>query len=103
MILEQNVRTCRHCGSEQLRRNGRTNYGAQRVQCRACGKTLVLDLQPPAGVVLPGNDGSARQPPSGTPTIITWEHYLTAKGHVAQAANLGVKHFLSNPSTRKPC
>ena len=48
MILEQNVRTCRHCGSAELRRNGRTNYGAQRVQCRACGKTLVLDLAPPA-------------------------------------------------------
>ena len=48
MILEQTVRTCRHCGSELLRKNGRTDYGAQRVQCRACGKTLVLDLAPPA-------------------------------------------------------
>ena len=48
MILEQNRRTCRHCGSEQLRKNGRTDYGAQRVQCRGCGKTQVLDLAPPA-------------------------------------------------------
>ena len=48
MIVEQSIRTCRHCGSEHLRKNGRTDYGAQRVQCRACGKTQVLDLAPPA-------------------------------------------------------
>ena len=48
MIVEQSVRTCRHCGSESLRKNGHTNYGAQRAQCRGCGKTFVLDPQPAA-------------------------------------------------------
>src|SRR5215210_340225 len=39
---------CRHCGSERLRRNGRSRRGAQRGQCLECGKTLVLEPQPPA-------------------------------------------------------
>jgi transposase-like protein len=47
MIVEKSVRRCPHCESESLRKNGHTNYGAQRAQCRECGKTFVLASKPP--------------------------------------------------------
>jgi transposase-like protein len=45
---ETKVYVCRHCGSERLRRNGKSRRGAQRSQCMECGKTLVLEPLPPA-------------------------------------------------------
>ena len=40
------VHACRHCGSERLKKNGKTDYGAQRVQCLACKRTAVLARRP---------------------------------------------------------
>ena len=37
-----NVYTCRHCGSNDLVKNGKTRHGNQRCLCHGCGKTLVL-------------------------------------------------------------
>jgi len=38
---------CRHCGSEQLVRDGRTANGKQRYWCRACDRTSRDNPQPP--------------------------------------------------------
>ena len=42
--------TCRDCHSTQLVRNGKTRAGNQRYQCKACGSTKVLILDPKYGV-----------------------------------------------------
>jgi transposase-like protein len=47
MIVEETVRRCPHCESESLRKNGHASYGAQRAQCRECGKTFVLTNKAP--------------------------------------------------------
>ncbi len=38
--------TCRHCGSENIVRNGPTTNGKQRFPCRDCGKHSRQDPQP---------------------------------------------------------
>ncbi len=40
------TKTCRHCGSDQLSRNGKTSNGKQRYQCKACGRSSREDTQP---------------------------------------------------------
>ena len=35
--------SCRHCGSTQLRKNGRTRSGQQKVHCKACNFYGTLD------------------------------------------------------------
>ena len=42
MLSTTVVHTCRHCGSERIRKNGHTVGGAQRAKCLECGRTLVL-------------------------------------------------------------
>lgn len=36
------IYTCRHCGSSDLVKNGKTRHGNQRCLCHSCHKTLVL-------------------------------------------------------------
>jgi len=33
---------CRHCGSEQFVKNGKTAYGLFRYKCKVCGKSFTL-------------------------------------------------------------
>ena len=42
MLATTVVHTCRHCGSEKIRKNGHTVGGAQRAKCLECQRTLVL-------------------------------------------------------------
>ena len=42
MLSTTVVHTCRHCGSERIRKNGHTVGGAQRAKCLECERTLVL-------------------------------------------------------------
>jgi transposase-like protein len=37
--------TCRRCGSTQLRKNGRTANGQQKVHCKACNFYGTLDTK----------------------------------------------------------
>jgi transposase-like protein len=37
--------TCRRCGSTQLRKNGRTTTGHQKIHCKACNVYGTLDTQ----------------------------------------------------------
>ena len=43
MLSRTVVHTCRHCGSERLRKNGHAHNGAQRAKCLACGRTFILE------------------------------------------------------------
>lgn len=40
------TKECRHCGSDQLYRNGLTSNGKQRYQCKDCGRSSREDPQP---------------------------------------------------------
>ena len=47
MLAKTVVHTCRHCGSERLRKNGHANNGAQRARCLECGRTFILEPKGP--------------------------------------------------------
>ena len=47
MLSKTVVHTCRHCGSERLRKNGHANNGAQRARCLECGRTFILEPKGP--------------------------------------------------------
>ena len=47
MLSKLVVHTCRHCGSERLRKNGHANNGAQRAKCLECGRTFILEPKGP--------------------------------------------------------
>ena len=43
MIQTIVTRTCRHCGSENIVKNGHNRSGSQQVWCKDCDKRFVLD------------------------------------------------------------
>jgi transposase-like protein len=47
MLSKTVVHTCRHCGSEQIRKNGHANNGAQRAKCLECARTFILEPKGP--------------------------------------------------------
>ena len=47
MLAKTVVHACRHCGSEQIRKNGHAHNGAQRARCLECGRTFILEPKGP--------------------------------------------------------
>lgn len=47
MLSTTTVHTCRHCGSERLRKNGHASNGAQRAKCLECERTFILEPKGP--------------------------------------------------------
>jgi len=45
MITQTVVYKCRHCGSENIVKNGHNGSGSQQYWCKDCGKRLVLTPQ----------------------------------------------------------
>ncbi len=42
MISTTVIHQCRHCGSENIVKNGHNSSGSQQVWCKDCGKRFVL-------------------------------------------------------------
>ena len=42
MLSTTTVHVCLRCGSEQIRKNGHADNGAQRARCLECGRTFIL-------------------------------------------------------------
>ena len=47
MLSTTMTHACRHCGSERLQKNGRTQRGAQRALCLDCQRTFTLSPKGP--------------------------------------------------------
>ena len=45
MLSTTIIHGCARCGSEQIRKNGHAENGAQRAKCLACGRTFILQPQ----------------------------------------------------------
>ena len=47
MLTTTKVHVCARCGSEKIRKNGRTVRGAQRAKCLECERTFILEPKGP--------------------------------------------------------